>query len=101
MDAGLRRHDEVGIAGESPLRAVGMMRDFRSARIRTAGLAMLRPRASDMTGLAVPGSSAARSADWGRHERKHAALPWTPVTQVTSHARLRLAWRAVPVPQHP
>ena len=62
---------------------------------------MLRPRASDMTELAVPGSSAARSADGGRPERKHAALLRTPMTQVTLHARLRLAWRAVPVPQHP
>ena len=62
---------------------------------------MLRPRASDMTGLAVPGSLAARSADWGRHERKHAAPLRTPATQVTLRARLRPAWRAVPAPQHP
>ena len=54
---------------------------------------MLRPRASDMTGLAVPGSLAARSADRGRHAQKPAAMMRTTMTRATGHARLRLAWR--------
>ena len=61
---------------------------------------MLRPRASDMTGLAVPDSLAARLTERGRHGQKPVAPKRPTMTQVTSHARLRLAWPAAPARQH-
>jgi hypothetical protein len=61
---------------------------------------MLRPRASDMTVLAVPGSLAARSADKGRLVRKSAAPMRPAMTQATLYARLRLASHSAPAAEH-
>ena len=52
----------------------GLAGEFQSARISTAGPAVLRPRSSGMTELAVPGSLAARSADRDRRAQERAGL---------------------------
>ncbi len=83
----------------------GPARHSRPARIRTAGLAMLRPRASDMIKLAVPGSLVARWMGWDRRAQKTAAPKRTTMARATLHARLRfvrlaLAWRAALATRH-
>ena len=86
--------------------ASGLARDFRSAGISTAGPAVLRPRASNMIELAVPGSlprqQEARSADRCRDVQLAAALVQAAMTQATmpratGHPRPR---RPVPAAQH-
>ena len=67
-----------------------LARWFQPARIRMAGLAMLRPRASDMIKLAVPGSLVARWMGWDRRAQKIAALKRTTMARATLHARLRV-----------
>ena len=87
-------HSGEKASGSNELNACtlpGPARDYRPARVRTAGLAMLRPRVSDMIELAVPGSLAARSTDRGRRVRKSVALIRATMMQATVHARLRRA----------
>ena len=74
----------------------GLARHVRSARIRTAGLAMLRPRAFRRNRFGRSSERAVRSAGRLRHAQRPAAE-----ALATRHARLRQARRSVPAAERP